>query len=80
VKIPRDCTGPQLVRALRKFGFTQGPQSGSHIKMTTQTGGEHHVTVPNHRPIKVGTMHDILKDTAAHHGLTVEQLLHELDL
>jgi predicted RNA binding protein YcfA (HicA-like mRNA interferase family) len=80
VKIPRDCNGPELVKALRKFGYTQGPQSGSHIKMTTRTGGEHHVTVPNHRTLKVGTLHDILKAVAAHHGLTVEQLLKELEL
>ncbi|MGH7956922.1 MAG: hypothetical protein ACREH8_07905 [Opitutaceae bacterium] len=23
-------------------------QDGSHIRLTTQRGGEHHVTVPNH--------------------------------
>ena len=69
-----------MVKALRKFGYAQGEQTGSHIRMTTQTGGEHHVTVPNHRPIKVGTLHDILKDVATRHGLTVEQLMREMDL
>jgi predicted RNA binding protein YcfA (HicA-like mRNA interferase family) len=80
VKTPRDCTGPKLVRALRKFGYTVLRQSGSHIRLAKQQGGEHHVTVPNHDPIKVGTLHDILKDIAAHHSLSVDQLLHELDL
>jgi predicted RNA binding protein YcfA (HicA-like mRNA interferase family) len=80
MKIPRDCTGPNLVRALRKFGYSISRQSGSHIIMTTQQGGEHHVTVPNHRPIKVGTLQEALKDVATHHGLSVEQLLQELEL
>ena len=42
--------------------------------MTTHRGGEHHVTIPNHRPLKVGLLHGLLKEVAAHHRLTVEQL------
>jgi predicted RNA binding protein YcfA (HicA-like mRNA interferase family) len=80
VKTPRDCTGPKLVRALRKFGYTILRQTGSHIRLATQQGGEHHITVPNHDPIKVGTLHGILKDVAAHQKLNVDQLLHELEL
>jgi predicted RNA binding protein YcfA (HicA-like mRNA interferase family) len=80
VKTPRDCTGPKLVRALRKFGYTVLRQTGSHIRLVTQQGGEHHLTVPNHDPIKVGTLHGILKDVAAHHRLAVDDLLRELDL
>jgi predicted RNA binding protein YcfA (HicA-like mRNA interferase family) len=80
VKTPRDCTGPKLVHALRKFGYTVLRQTGSHIRLVTQQSGEHHITVPNHDPIKVGTLHGVLKDVAAHHKLSVDQLLHELDL
>lgn len=80
MKIPRDCTGPELVRALRKFGYSVSRQSGSHITMTTQRDGEHHVTVPNHRPIKVGTLQDILKDVAAHHKLTLDELVRQLEI
>ena len=80
MKTPRDCTGPKLVRALRKFGYTVLRQTGSHIRLATQQGGEHHLTVPNHDPIKVGTLHGILKDVAAHHHLSVDDLLRELDL
>jgi predicted RNA binding protein YcfA (HicA-like mRNA interferase family) len=80
VKTPRDCPGPKLVRALRKFGYAVVRQTGSHIRLATQQGGEHHITVPNHDPIKVGTLHGILKDIAAHHHLSVDDLLRELDL
>ncbi|MBM3860588.1 MAG: type II toxin-antitoxin system HicA family toxin [Verrucomicrobia bacterium] len=80
MKIPRDVTGPELVSALRRLGYAVTRQTGSHIRVTTQRSGEHHETVPTHHPLKVGTLHGILKTVAAHHGLSVEQLLTELDL
>ena len=80
MKIPRDCTGKELARALRKMGYEFDRQSGSHIILTTQRGGEHHVMIPHHRPIKVGTLQDILKAVAAHHRMTVEELIRELGL
>jgi hypothetical protein len=48
--------------------------------MTTEKGGQHHEAIPNHRPIKAGTLHGILKSIASHHRVAVEDLLNELDL
>jgi predicted RNA binding protein YcfA (HicA-like mRNA interferase family) len=80
VKIPRDCDGIELVRALRRLGYETERQTGSHIQLTTQRSGEHHVSVPNHRPLKVGLLHGVLKDVAEHHGMTVEELVRELEI
>jgi predicted RNA binding protein YcfA (HicA-like mRNA interferase family) len=80
VKIPRDCNGTELVRALKKYGYEVSRQTGSHIQMTTQRGGEHHVTIPNHHPLKVGLLHGVLKEVAAHHEMAVEVLVRELEL
>lgn len=80
MKIPRDVDGPQLVSALRKLGYEATRQTGSHIRVTTQRDGENHEVIPHHSPIKVGTLNGILKRIAAHHSLTVEQLLQQLDL
>lgn len=80
MRIPRDCYGRDLVRALRVLGYDSVRQSGSHVILTTRQKGEHHVTIPDHRPIKVGTLNDILKDVAAHHGMTVESLVRELKI
>jgi DNA-directed RNA polymerase subunit H (RpoH/RPB5) len=44
----------------------------------TDNSGEHHVTVPNHRFLKTGTLNAILRDLGRHHGLTREELLHRL--
>jgi hypothetical protein len=38
------------------------------------------VTIPDHRPLKMGTLHGILKDVATHHGLIVEELVRQLEL
>jgi len=78
VKIPRDLSGSELAKALRALSYERVRQDGSHIRLTTQLGGQHHVTVPNHNPIKVGTLTAILKAVALHHKLTVEELLAQL--
>jgi predicted RNA binding protein YcfA (HicA-like mRNA interferase family) len=80
VKIPRDCNGPELVRALRRLGYEAQRQTGSHIQLTTQRGGEHHVSIPNHHPLKLGLLHGVLKDVGEHHGMTVEELVRELGI
>ena len=80
MKIPRDCNATELIRALKRLGYETTRQSGSHIHLTTQTGGEHHLTIPNHRPLKVGMLHALLKETATHHHLAVEELIQRLKL
>jgi len=80
VKLPRDVSGAELVKALRTLGYAEDRQKGSHIRVTTQRDGEHHEAVPNHSPIKIGTLSSILKSVADHHKLTVEELVRLLDL
>jgi predicted RNA binding protein YcfA (HicA-like mRNA interferase family) len=80
VRIPRDLNGSKLVKALHALGYERVRQDGSHLRLTTQQGGQHHVTVPNHNPIKLGTLTGILKAVAAHHKLTLEDLVRKLDL
>jgi predicted RNA binding protein YcfA (HicA-like mRNA interferase family) len=61
---------------LRVLGYEPSRQEGSHIRLTTTLNGVHHVTVPRHSPLKVGTLlGGVLKPVAAHHGLTVPDLL-----
>ena len=81
MKIPRDIGASELVRALRMLGYQSVRQDGSHIRMTTTLDGTHHVTIPNHRPLKTGTLlGGVLKPVAAHHKLTIEELLAKLEL
>ena len=56
MKIPRDLSGNDLIKLLRKYGFEPTRQSGSHIRLTTQKEGDYHITIPNHSPLKIGTL------------------------
>ena len=80
MKLPRNVDGPQLVKALSVLGYEPTRQTGSHIRVTTQRNGENHQVVPNHHPIKTGTLGAILKSVAAHQGLSVDELLKALQL
>ena len=46
MKLPRDLSGDDLAAALRKLGYQITRQAGSHMRLTTQQNGQHHVTVP----------------------------------
>ncbi len=59
MKTPRDLSGQELARALRAFGYEVSRQHGSHLRVTTQLGGEHHEVISNHSPIKIGTLKSI---------------------
>lgn len=78
MKLPRDVDGDELVRALVRFGYVVVRQTGSHVRMTTTRGGENHVTVPQHRPLKIGVLAEILDDVAQHAGITRDELLRKL--
>lgn len=80
MKLPRDVRGSDLVRALRSLGYEPTRRRGSHVRVTTQVGGEHHEVIPMHDPVKVKTLSSILKSVASHHDLDVEELLAQLGL
>ena len=56
MRVPRNVSGEDLVNGLTRVGYEQNRQRGSHVRMTTRINGEHHVTVPLHRPIGIGTL------------------------
>ena len=66
MKLPRNLSGAELVKALAEVGYVVTRQKGSHIRLTTQRDGEHHVTVPDHDPLRIGTLAAILADVADH--------------
>jgi predicted RNA binding protein YcfA (HicA-like mRNA interferase family) len=78
MRLPRDLSGSDLAQALRKFGYSMTRQTGSHIRLTTYEHGEHHLTIPQHTPLRIGTLSAILADVAKHFELSREQLLERL--
>lgn len=80
MRLPRDIEPAELIHALRILGYEQTRQSGSHIRITTQVSGEHHEVIPNHKSIKLGTLQSILSSIAAHHKISLDELVRKLGL
>jgi predicted RNA binding protein YcfA (HicA-like mRNA interferase family) len=71
VKIPRDVNGDEAARALTRHEFVRVRQTGSHLIMRK---GERSVVVPQHKPIKPGTLRGLIEQA----GLTIEEFVREL--
>jgi predicted RNA binding protein YcfA (HicA-like mRNA interferase family) len=78
MKLPRDISGQELAKLLSKYGYQVTRQTGSHIRLTTGQKGEHHITIPAHKELRVGTLSAILIDVADHLDISREELIQEL--
>jgi len=79
MKLPRDLSGDELVQALQGRGYRVTRQTGSHMRLTSEVKGRvHHVTVPRHGSLKVGTLRGILGDVAAYLERNVAALAEDL--
>ncbi len=75
MRLPRDLSGADLAARLTRLGYRITRQTGSHLRLTTQEGGEHHITIPNHESLRVGTLSAIVSDLAEHHRLDRDDVL-----
>jgi predicted RNA binding protein YcfA (HicA-like mRNA interferase family) len=74
LKLPRDLSGEKLARLLHRFGYEIPRQSGSHMRLTSALKKrEHHITIPAHKQLSVGTLAQILTDAASYLEVTREQ-------
>jgi len=92
MKLPRDLPAEDLVTALARQGYEVTQQKGSHLRLTTQKPCQHHVTIPGHGGLRIGTlaailgdlvvqtgtMAGILADVAANFGISPEELARAL--
>ena len=78
MKLPRDLAGSELAKALGRVGYRIVRQSGSHIRLTAESIPAHHITIPAHSPLKVGTLAAILADVASHLRIDRDELLERL--
>ncbi|MFZ2937735.1 MAG: type II toxin-antitoxin system HicA family toxin [Candidatus Omnitrophota bacterium] len=78
MKFPRDISGTELAALLTRYGYSVTRQTGSHLRLTTQIGGEHHLTIPAHSSLRVGTLSAILGEAARHQNRDKFDLIREL--
>lgn len=48
------------------------------MRLTTVKPKEHHITIPNHDALRVGTLASVLDDVATHLEITRDELLTRL--
>jgi len=79
VKLPRDLSGAGLVKLLcRHYGYHCVHQEGSHIIIETNAPQQHRISIPDHSPLRIGTLNAILKAVAEVQGVQREEILRHL--
>ena len=78
MKLPRDISGEEFAKILYRLGYVITWQSGSHIRLTTERNGTHHVTIPSHDPLKIGMLSALISDVADHHQMNRDDLVKKL--
>jgi len=68
--LPR-ISGREVVSALRKIGYEQDRQKGSHIVLRQTSYSHRRIVVPNHREVSKGTLRAIIRQA----GLTVQEFI-----
>lgn len=67
-RLPR-LSGQEIVKALKVAGYFIDRQRGSHIILMHEVRPR--VSVPNHKSVRLGTLHSIIKQA----GFTVDEFL-----
>ena len=71
MKLPRDVSGAEAARALQRLGYVVQRQTGSHLILRREGRT---VVVPQHKPLKPGTLKGILEQA----GVPLERFVEEL--
>ena len=76
MKLPRDISGEELIQILQRVGYQPVRQTGSHVRMAcTVAENTHHITIPKHKNLRLGTLNSILQDVAGYLGVEKEEIL-----
>jgi predicted RNA binding protein YcfA (HicA-like mRNA interferase family) len=79
LRIPRDLSGHELIRLLRRYGYERTRQVGNHIRLQSNLRGYvHHLTIPDHKTLRVGTLSAVLSDVANYLDMERSKLEQEL--
>jgi predicted RNA binding protein YcfA (HicA-like mRNA interferase family) len=79
MKLPRDLDGRRLVKTLcRDWNYEEINQEGSHIILQTTSPEHQRISIPDHNPLRVGTLNTILRLVAAHKGIEREEILRSI--
>ena len=75
MRLPRDVSGDELARRFAAVGYQITRQTGSHLRLTRSGPEEHHITVPRHKSLRVGTLNGVLRDVAERLKMDRDELI-----
>jgi predicted RNA binding protein YcfA (HicA-like mRNA interferase family) len=76
MKTKRNLSGTDLIKILNKLGYETTRQNGSHVRLSrTADNTTHHLTVPKHNPLKLGTLSAIISAAAENLKISKEDIL-----
>ena len=79
MKLPRDLSGHDLAKTLRRYGYVVVQQTGSHLQLKSNVRGvDHHITIPAHKALKLGTLNAIISGVATYLEVERSQLANDL--
>jgi predicted RNA binding protein YcfA (HicA-like mRNA interferase family) len=79
MKVPRDVSGEHLAEVLcRRWQYAKVHQVGSHMILETSQPVHQRISIPDHRPLRLGTFTSILRSVAEHKGVTRSALIASL--
>ena len=80
MKIPKDLNAREFIKILEKLDYYPTRQTGSHIRLSNNFDPQHHITIPNHRPLKIGTLNSILKELSQVRSVDKSEIIKQLFL
>jgi hypothetical protein len=76
MRVPRDISGAHLVSVLcRRWHYAKVHQVGSHIILETSEPTHQRIAIPEHDPLRLGTLISILRTIARHKGLARDEII-----
>ena len=76
MKLPRDLSGAELIKLLCKHhGCQRVNQEGSYVILEADSPHHNRLAVPDHNPLRVGTLNAILRTVAEVKGIAKEDIL-----
>ena len=78
MKRPRDLSARELVRALAALGYRPTRQTGSHIRLTTERGGQHHITIPAAKRLTIGKVNAVIWELVRHFQMDKKEILEDV--
>ncbi len=76
MRLTRNLDGSELVKILcRDWGYKKVHQTGSHAILDTEEPTSQRLSIPQHKPLRLGTLHAILRAVSLHKGVSLESIL-----